>query len=59
LFVVVIDEVTFIWYDDATGDQHVAQWPPPREYIRRSTSATSLGEPDPVHDILRANPRTE
>lgn len=56
LFTVVIDEVTFICYDDATGDQHVAQWPPPREFIRRATSATSLGDPEPVHDILLADP---
>src|SRR5690242_13905453 len=27
LFAVIISEVTFIRYDDATGDQHVAQWP--------------------------------
>jgi len=56
LFRVIIDEVSFIRYDDATGDQHVAQWPPPREYIRRATSATSLGELHPVHDILQADP---
>src|SRR5262249_2041059 len=34
LFSVVIDEVTFICYDDPTGDQHVARWPPPLEFIR-------------------------
>jgi hypothetical protein len=52
LFAVTISEVTFIRYDDATGDQHVAQWPPPREFIRRGTTATSLGEPEPAHHIL-------
>ena len=52
LFAVVISEVTFIRYDDATGDQHVARWPPAREFIRRGTTATSLGEPEPAHDIL-------
>ena len=55
LFAVAIGEVTFIRYDDATGDQHVARWPPAREYIRRGTSATSLGPPEPAHDILVAD----
>jgi hypothetical protein len=55
LFAVAIQEVTFIRYDDATGDQHVAQWPPPREFIRRGTSATSLAAPEPVRDILVAD----
>lgn len=59
LFAVSIAEVTFIRYDDATGDQHVAMWPPACEFVRRSTSATSLGEPEPVHDILiPADPQT-
>ena len=52
LFAVAIGQVTFIRYDDATGDQHVVLWPPAREFIRRGTTATSLGEPEPVHDIL-------
>ena len=48
LFAVSIEEATFIRYDDATGDQHVAMWPPAREFIRRGTSATSVGQPEPV-----------
>jgi hypothetical protein len=32
----------------------VAMWPPACEFVRRGTSATSLGEPEPVHDILIA-----
>jgi hypothetical protein len=56
LFAVTIGEVTFIRYDDATGDQHVARWPPPREYIRRGTSATSLGAPEPASDIIVPEP---
>jgi hypothetical protein len=52
LFAVDIGQVTFIRYDDATGDQHVAVWPPGREFIRRGTSATSVGEPEPVSGIL-------
>src|ERR1700691_3660973 len=35
LFEVDIGEVTYIGYDDATGTQHVAMWPPPREFLRR------------------------
>jgi len=54
LFAVSIEEVTFIRYDDATGDQHVAMWPPAREFVRRGTSATSVGEPEPVNDIIVA-----
>ena len=52
LFAVDIQQVTFIRYDDATGDQHVAIWPPPREFIRRGTTATSLGDREPITDIL-------
>jgi hypothetical protein len=47
--------VTFIRYDDATGDQHVALWPPAREFIRRGTSATSAGAAEPVSDIIVAD----
>jgi hypothetical protein len=59
LFAVSIGEVAFIRYDDATGVQHVAMWPPAREFVRRGTSATSLGEPEPTSDILiAADPQT-
>ena len=54
LFAVSIGEVAFIRYDDANGDQHVAMWPPAREFVRRGTSATSVGEPQPVSDIIIA-----
>jgi hypothetical protein len=52
LFAIDIGQVTFIQYDDATGDQHVAMWPPPSEFIRRGTSATSLGDHEPATGIL-------
>ncbi len=55
LFEVSIGQVTFIRYDDATGDQHVAMWPPAREFVRRGTSATSLGDPEPASDIIIAS----
>jgi hypothetical protein len=54
LFAVIIEEVTFIRYDDAAGDQHVAMWPPTREFIRRGTSATSVGQPEPVSGRILA-----
>jgi hypothetical protein len=52
LFDIDIEYVVYIRYDDATGDQHVASWPPGREFIRRGTSATSVGRPEPVSDII-------
>jgi len=54
LFAVNISQVTFITYDPGgNGDQHVAMWPPGREFIRRGTSATSVGDPEPVSDIIQ------
>ncbi len=52
LFAVSISQVTFISYDTATGDQHVAMWPPGREFIRRGTSATSVGDPEPAAGLV-------
>jgi len=52
LFAVDIDQVCYLQYDDATGDQHAALWPPAREFVRRGATATSLGEPEPVTGIL-------
>jgi hypothetical protein len=52
LFAVGLDDVTFIRYDHATGDQHVARWPPGREFIRRGDGSTSLRDAEPAHDII-------
>jgi Pyridoxamine 5'-phosphate oxidase len=52
LFRVDFDSVAFVRYDHATGDQFTASWPPAKEFVRRGTSATSLGEPEPGWDIL-------
>jgi hypothetical protein len=52
LFVVRIENVVFIRYDDATGDQYVCTWPPGREFVRRGTSATTVGDPEPIRDVL-------
>jgi Pyridoxamine 5'-phosphate oxidase len=52
LFAVDISLVSFISYDPATGDQHVASWPPGREFVRHATSATSVGDPEPATDLI-------
>lgn len=52
LFALDLEQVVSIRYDSATGDQYVASWPPPREQVRRATSATSVGEPEPWHELL-------
>ncbi|MGI8696956.1 MAG: pyridoxamine 5'-phosphate oxidase family protein [Mycobacteriales bacterium] len=51
LFKVEIGDVVSIRYGD-DGDQFVARWPPAREFVRRGTSATSIGNPEPVRDLL-------
>jgi hypothetical protein len=53
LFAVDIGDIAFVSYNSATGDQHVAMWPPPREFVRRATSATSVGNPEPVSDLIQ------
>ena len=55
LFAVSIGQVTFIRYDTPTGDQYVTMWPPGREFVRRGTSATSVGDPEPVSDLIEAS----
>ncbi|MER7247891.1 pyridoxamine 5'-phosphate oxidase family protein [Kribbella sp. NPDC000426] len=52
LFAVDVESVTVIRYDTASGDQYVAIWPPAREFVRRGTSATSVGEPEKTHELL-------
>jgi hypothetical protein len=47
LFAVEIGSVSYLRYDDPTGDQYVALWPQGEEFVRRGTSATSLGELEP------------
>ena len=52
LFVVDIADVTYIRYE-SNGDQYVARWPAGVEFVRRATSPTSVGAPEPVTDLLR------
>jgi hypothetical protein len=52
LFAVEIDDLTYIGYDPDTSAQHVARWPADIEYLRPSTTPTSLGPPEPVRRLL-------
>jgi Pyridoxamine 5'-phosphate oxidase len=52
LFRIDIEDVTLIRYAPS-GDQHVARWPSRTEFVRRETSATSVGPPEPVTDLFR------
>ena len=52
LFAVDIDQITFISYDPVAESQHVAMWPPGREFIRPHDTPTSLGDPEPVSDLI-------
>ena len=52
LFSIDIEDVVYLWYDDNTGDQYLAAWPPGRESVRRGTSATSVGSPQPRQELL-------
>jgi hypothetical protein len=51
LFRIDIADVTLIRYEP-TGDQHVARWPPGKEFVRRTTSPTSVGAEEPVLDLF-------
>ena len=52
LFRISVEDVTVLRYDGATGDQFVTRWPSGEEFVRRGTSATSVGEPQPRHELL-------
>lgn len=55
LFAIDISHVTFISYDTDTGNQHVAMWPPGREFMRAATSPTSLADPVPIADLIETS----
>jgi hypothetical protein len=48
LFAVDIQDISVIRYDEPTGDQFVSRWPSGGSFVRRGTSATTLGPPTPV-----------
>jgi pyridoxamine 5'-phosphate oxidase-like protein len=52
LFEVDIEHVTYIRYDPVSEYQHVAMWPPPREFIRKHDTATTLADAEPITEIL-------
>ena len=52
LFKIDIVDVTFIRYEERTGDQFLTRWPDAVEFVRRGTSATSLGPREPHHELL-------
>ena len=47
LFRIEIEELTFVRYAES-GDQYVARWPSRTEFVRRETSATSVGTPESI-----------
>ena len=52
LFAVDVHDIAYLRYDDDTGDQYTAMWPRGAEFVRRGTSATSVGDPEPVDDPI-------
>ena len=52
LFWIDIQQIAFVRYDAETGDQYVTTWPPGDEFVRRGTSATTVGPPAPRRDLL-------
>lgn len=52
LFSVDIHDVTFIRYEEASGDQFVTRWPAVREFVRRGDGGTALRDPEPHHELL-------
>jgi hypothetical protein len=52
LFEVDVEHVAYVRYVHETGDQFVTTWPPGREIVRRGATATSLGEPEQVVELL-------
>jgi hypothetical protein len=54
LFEVNAEHLTYIRYDPVTDHQHVAMWPPAREFIRQHDTPTSLSDRQPAADIIRS-----
>jgi hypothetical protein len=51
LFRIDVGDVTLVRYA-ASGDQHVVRWPSREEFVRRATSATSVGAPEASPDFF-------
>jgi general stress protein 26 len=54
LFAVDVEDIAYLRYDDESGDQYTVLWPRGAEFVRRGTSATSVGDPEPVSDPILA-----
>jgi Pyridoxamine 5'-phosphate oxidase len=52
LFEVEAEHLTYIRYDAADEYQHVAMWPPAREFTRRHDTPTSLAAAQPAAEFL-------
>jgi hypothetical protein len=52
LFSIDIGDVTFIRYEETSGNQFVTRWPTGGEFLRRGRGGTDLGEPEPYHGLL-------
>lgn len=52
LFRIDVEDVTFIHWDGRNNDQYLTRWPETREQVRRGTSATSNGPPEPHNEFL-------
>lgn len=53
LFRIDVEDVTFMHWDGRNNDQYLTRWPEGREQVRRGTSATSNGPPEPHHEFLK------
>jgi hypothetical protein len=56
LFRIEVDDLTFVRYAES-GDQYVARWPSRTEFLRRETSPTSVGKPEPVAQFFVSHER--
>jgi len=52
LYRIDVQDVTFVHWDNRNNDQYLTRWPEGREEVRRGTSATSNGPPEPHHEFL-------
>ncbi|HTS96098.1 MAG TPA: pyridoxamine 5'-phosphate oxidase family protein [Streptosporangiaceae bacterium] len=52
LFEIDAEHLTYIRYDPVAEYQHVAMWPPAREFTRQHDSATTLAAPQPAAEII-------
>ena len=52
LFRLEVDEIAYLRYDNESGDQYLVRWPAGTETVRRGTSATTVGDPEPHRDLL-------